>query len=114
MGIPGLLTWEAEDGRGYPEGINALGQEGEEAEEEKAGCDHHEGQHCPVLSVQDNLWGQGQSEQSTQSHHGCGVPLPFTCCVQIPPSSQGDHPPAIEPLGIVPEPRDPEDLLWAG
>lgn len=52
------------DGRGYPEGINTLGQEGEEAEEEQAGCDHQEGQHCPVLRVQDNLWGQGQSRQS--------------------------------------------------
>lgn len=60
------LTWETEDGRGYPEGIHTLGQEGEEAEEEQAGCDHQEGQHCPVLSVQDDLWGQEQSGQSNQ------------------------------------------------
>lgn len=59
----GYPTWEAEDGRGYPEGIDALRQVGEEAEEQQAGCDHQEGQRRPVLGVQDDLQGQRQSTQ---------------------------------------------------
>lgn len=98
-GSPGHLTWETEDGRGYPEGINALGQEGEEAEEQQAGCDHQEGQCCPELGVQDELQGQ---EQSTQCLiEAAGTFFHSATCPEFLPCHKGDHPPGTKLLGMV-------------